>query len=108
MLDFLNPWELVKNGIGFFWDKARVILPLLIGRVLLTLGIGGMVYTMLLPELVDFVQQYLNTMSQPMIDMFNALRIDQALTLLFSASAAKVGTRVAPIRLGGTDAVTPP
>lgn len=98
-------WGILKNLVSYFFDIGRTLSSGIVGRMLLTLGIGAATYTFLLPELVAFLQQYLNSMSQGMIDLLGALHIDKALTMIFSALGVKMGTRVQPIRLGGTDRV---
>lgn len=99
-----DPWEMLKNAIGFFFRVLRALLGPLIGRVLVFLGIGLASYTMLLPELIAFVQQFLNDLSPEMIAVLAALQVDKALTLIFSAMGVKMGMRVSAVRLGGTDA----
>ena len=100
-------WGFHKALVGFFFDTLRALLAPLVGRVMVTLGVGFMSYTMLLPELVSFVQQFLDGMSSEMVALLGALHVDKALTLIFSAMGVKMGARVSAIRLGGTNAPAP-
>jgi len=96
-------WDILKNVVGFFFDALRGLAAGLVGRIMLTLGIGLATYTAVLPELVSFLQTYLNSMSPSMVELLGALKVDVALTMLFSALGVKLGTRVQAIRIGGTD-----
>ncbi len=97
-------WGVAKGFIGLFFDSVRSLAAGLVGRVLGTLGIGFASYNWLLPQIVDYINQYLVGLPDWALQMISALRIDQALTLVFSALAWKMGTKVRPIRVGGTDA----
>lgn len=95
-------WELITKSIGFFWERAAVLGSVLVFRVATALGIGYGTYSLLLPQMVDFVQGYLTGLPLWAVQLLGSLRVDEGLTLLFSAYAAKVGIRVRAIRLDTT------
>lgn len=100
-MDFGN---VIKGAVGWFFDRLRALGPALVGRILGTLGIAFASYNVLLPSVVDYIQQYINALPVGMVDMIAALNLDKGLTLIFSAMAYKLGTKVRPIRAGGQDA----
>lgn len=101
-------WGFHKALVGFFFDTLRTLLAPLVGRVMVTLGIGFMSYSMLLPELVSFVQQFLNDMSPDMVAVLGAIKVDKGLTLCFSAIGVRMGMKVSAIRLGGSNVAATP
>lgn len=100
----MDIWGLISGSVGKFFDMARSLAAGIVGRIFATAGVGLASYNVLLPQVVDFVQQYLNGLPPGILEMMAALRLDQALTLIFSALAVKMGTKVKPIRIGGQDA----
>ena len=64
------------------------------GRLLAGLGIGFLSFTVVLPALSSFVQSYFSDLPPEIFQMVGILRVDQCLTLLFSAAAARIATKV--------------
>lgn len=97
-------WEIIKNWVGFWFDTMRELGPALAARVMVGMGIGLASYNVLLPELVQYIQQFLWDLPDAWIQLLGILKIDVCLTILFSAMATKLGTKVQPIRLRETGA----
>jgi len=73
-------------------------------RILLGLGIGFITFTVALPNMYAFIQGYFSQLPPDILNMVGILRIDQCITLIFSAAAAKIAYKVsaAPIfKIGG-------
>jgi uncharacterized membrane protein required for colicin V production len=96
--------DMLKGIVGFFFDHLRGLLAGIVGRVMVTLGIGLASYTAILPHVVEFVQNYVYSLDASTQALLGALHFDVFLTMIFSALATKMGTKVKPIRVGGTDA----
>lgn len=92
-------FDLVTDALKRMFSGWWTFAPRLAARIMLALGIGITSYTLLLPELVSFVQSYLSGMSTETIALMSALKIDQALNMIFSALAARMGVRVSPVKL---------
>jgi hypothetical protein len=97
-------FDYLQRAVGYFFDLARGLLAGIVGRVLGTLGIGFASYSLLLPSIVAFIQQHLNALTPQQQALAGAIHIDVFCTMVFSALAWKLGTRVKPIRIGGQDA----
>lgn len=95
-------WDFFTNAGGWFFGRIGTIGHVLLWRVLTAFGIGIGTYTFLLPEMVQFVQQYLVGLPDWAMQMLGALHVDDGLTMLFSAYAAKLGIRVQAIKLDGS------
>lgn len=92
-------WTLITNAIKLFFSQAVSLGPVLIFRILTGIGIGYGTYTFGLPYMVGFVQGYLNDLPGWAVQLLGALKVDIALTTIFSAYAAKLGIRVKAIKL---------
>lgn len=97
-----SPWTYVTKAVGYFFGRVVLLGPMLIVRVLFGMGVGLGTYTVVLPELVSFLQQFLNSMPQGMIDMLGAMKVDVALTIIFSAYSAKLGVKLQAVKLNTT------
>ena len=64
------------------------------GRLLAGLGIGFLSFTVVLPALSSFVQSFFTDLPAEIFQMVGILRVDQCLTLLFSAAAARMTTKM--------------
>lgn len=95
--------DIIIKFCGFFFNALRGFLPGIVGKVISTLGIGMATYSYILPQVVDFIQTFLNSMPQEAINLLGALRVDIALTIVFSAYATKLGTKITPIKLETTN-----
>lgn len=102
----MNIWGIITSAIKAFFTNALALGPVLIFRILTSLGIGYGVYSFGLPYMVGFVQDYLNSLPAWAIQLLGALKVDVVLTITFSAYAAKLGTRVKAIKLD-TQGATP-
>lgn len=91
-------WSIITNAVGFFFDSLRALLPGIVGRVLMALGIGFTTYTVLLPSLLGYMRGFFDALDPAVLDVLGALRIDQAITLVFSAITARWGVRLMPVR----------
>jgi len=93
-------WSILFGQVNYFWDFARTHLALLLARVLLTFGIGIGTYNVLLPDIVTYIQSFLDALPPNVIAYLGALKFDVCLTIVFSAYAAKLGTKIKPFHLG--------
>lgn len=87
------------------------LIPILIGvllsvafRFLVAIGLGFVTFTVALPELYSFIQQYFAQLPAEVVQTVGILRIDIAMTILISAAATRVIYKIAAaplISLGG-------
>lgn len=92
-------FDIIVRVFNYFTTQFSTIGHIIVFRVLAALGIGLGTYTLALPLMVEFIQQYLNSLSDETIGLLSVLRVDQCLTMIFSAYAAKLGIRVRAIKL---------
>ncbi|WP_226468060.1 DUF2523 family protein [Luteimonas panaciterrae] len=92
-------FDIITRAFNFFTTQFSTIGHIIVFRVLAALGIGLGTYMLALPIMVDFIQQYLNGLSDSVTGMLATLRIDKGLTMIFSAYGAKLGIRVRAIKL---------
>jgi len=100
-------WTIITKTIGYFLERVVLLGPTLLYRVLFGMGIGYGVYQLALPVMVNFVQQYLSGLPGWATGLLGALHVDDVLTLIFSAYAAKLGIKVRAIKLDGSQGTTP-
>lgn len=87
------------------------LAPILLGvilaavfRLLLAVGIGFVAFTVGLPAFYAFIRDYFTTLPPDILQLVGILRVDQAITLILSAAAARVAYKIsaAPlVSLGG-------
>lgn len=72
----------------------RTWLPSIVMQILIAFGIGAAVQTLAMPAMKDFVLDYLLDLPEFWQQVFAALWIDIAFTMVISAAATVMGTRV--------------
>jgi hypothetical protein len=92
-------WEFLTNGIGLFFNALRNLLPGIVGRVMIALGVGVTSYTFLLPEILSWIQGYFSSLDSSALALLGALNVDNAFNLIISAINAKFSMRLTAIRL---------
>ena len=96
--------DIIKNAVGYLLSRVLLLGPTLVARILAAMGIGYGVYALALPAFVTFMQSYLSGLDPWIVQLLGALHVDNFLTMVFSAWAAKLGIKVQAIKLS---AVTP-
>lgn len=85
--------------IGGFWNLARKVLPGIVGRIMLALGLTVVTTTLVLPDVLAFVQSKLGGVGADVINALAFFNIDKVVTMMISAgvartvSSAALGTR---------------
>lgn len=92
-------WQFVTDAIGAFFNSLRGLLPGIVGRVMLALGVGVSSYQFLMPEILTWIQGYFNALGPDALAMLGALNVDKAFNLIISAIAVKFSMKLTPIRL---------
>ncbi len=82
-------------------NALRAWLPGIVGRILLTFGIGFATQTLAMPALIGFVQSRMAGMPSVLLAYAGALGIDVAVTMVLSAIAAGRLQRVALSKVTG-------
>lgn len=84
--------------IGGFWGALAVILPSLIGRILLALGISFVTYTgfsVTINFMYTSIQSYMGSMPTGILNLLGYLWVDKAIGALFSAYTAALAIKTA-------------
>lgn len=63
-------------------------------QIFIGLGVGFLSYTVVLPNLYSFIQQNFNNLPPVIMNVVGILRVDICITIILSAAAAKLATRV--------------
>lgn len=63
-------------------------------RILVALGIGFVSFTVALPAFYSFIQSYFTSLPPDILALVGILRVDQAITLIFSAAAARLAYKI--------------
>lgn len=66
----------------------------LIARAFVALGIGYGTYNFVMPQFVSMVAGQLGNVPGPMLAVLGAAKVDVAVTIIFSAVAARLATRI--------------
>ncbi len=78
----------------------RTYLPGIVGRILLTLGIGFTAYKIALPPLIAMASEYIDRLPIVARVYFGALGLDIALVMILSALVAVRAQRMVMTKLG--------
>jgi hypothetical protein len=78
----------------WIWAGLAVSMSGLIGRAFVALGIGYGTYNFLMPDFVAFVQGQLGGLPGNMVAVLAAAKVDVAVTIIFSAVATKLASRL--------------
>jgi hypothetical protein len=79
-----------------------ILLTVLIGaviRILLALGIGFISFTVALPSFYSYLTDFFSTLPPDVFAMAGILRVDQAITLILSALAARLAYKISATSL---------
>lgn len=63
-------------------------------RIILAIGIGFVAFTVALPNIYAFISGYFNQLPPDILQMVGILRIDQCITLILSAGAARLAYKI--------------
>lgn len=63
-------------------------------RILLAIGIGFVAYTVALPSFYSFITGYFQQLPPDILNMVGILRVDIAITMVFSAAAARLAYKI--------------
>lgn len=96
-------WTFFTDLIGAFFNSLRGLLPGIVGRVMIALGIGVTSYTFLIPEALSWIQSYFNTLSSESLQLLGYINVDRAFNLVISAVAMKFSMKLTPIRLNAPE-----
>lgn len=66
----------------------------LIGRVLMAMGIGYATYNFAMPEFLAMAQSAMGSLPANAIAIMAAIKADVAITIIFSAIAARMASRI--------------
>lgn len=81
-------------------SALRELLPGLVGRLMLAIGIGFATQKLAMPALLAFVQAKVSGMPQLIVAYFGALRVDVCVTIMLSAILATRAQRVFLSKVG--------
>ena len=82
-------------------SALRELLPGLVGRLLLAIGIGFATQKLAMPALMGFVQAKVSGMPQLIVSYFGALRLDVCISIVLSSILATRAQRVFMTKVGG-------
>lgn len=74
--------------VGWLISALREYLPGIVGRILLTLGIGFATKTLVLPSLLGMIQARVAGLPALALAYFNAFGLDVCITIILSAAVA--------------------
>lgn len=86
--------------VSALFGAARTYLPGIVGRVLLTLGIGLAAHKLAVPALMGMVQTRVSGLPSVLLAYFGAFGLDVAITIILSALAARAAQKVLLTKLG--------
>jgi hypothetical protein len=75
--------------VGLLWDVARAVLPSIVGKIMLTLGLTWATTTLVLPDLLAFVQSHASGMPAAAVSFLAYINFDKAITMILSAGVAR-------------------
>ena len=87
--------------VGWLISALRQYLPGIVGRILLTLGIGLATHTLVMPGFRAIFESYVAQLPPVLYAYFGALGLDVVATIIFSALAARQTQKVLLKRVGG-------
>lgn len=88
--------------VGWLISALRQYLPGIVGRVLLTLGIGFATHTMVMPAFRALFESYVAQLAPTLHAYFYAFGFDVCATIVFSALAARQTQRVLLSKMGSS------
>lgn len=80
----------------------RQYLPGIVGRLLLTIGIGFVTHTLAMPALLGMIQAKVSSLPPILFAYYGATGLDVCVTMWLSAIAAKATQRILLQKLGTT------
>jgi len=80
--------------VGTLWNVARDVLPGLVGRVMLALGLSYVANSVGLPALKAFLQSHMSGVPADVVQLLGALQFDKAIVLIVSAGVAMQANRL--------------
>lgn len=86
--------------VSLLMNAARMYLPGIVGRILLTLGIGFVTHQVAMPAILSVIQAKVSALPPFLFAYFGAFGLDVAVTIWVSAFAAKAAQKVLLSRLG--------
>ena len=88
--------------VGLIWDVARAVLPSIVGKIMITLGLSVAVTKFVLPDALGYVQSHMGGMPGTVIALFGYLNVDKFISLVLSAAVARAaGKAVLSARVPG-------
>ena len=74
--------------VGWLISALRQYLPGIVGRILLSLGIGFATKTLVLPSLLGIIQAQVSGLPATAVAYFQAFGLDVCVTIILSAAVA--------------------
>jgi len=75
--------------VGMLWNVARAVLPSIVGKILITLGLSVAVTRFVMPDLLAFITSHMGGISGDVLNLFGYINVDKFITLILSASVAR-------------------
>lgn len=79
--------------VGLLWNVARAVLPSIIGKILITLGLSVAVSHFVLPDAIAFVQSHMGGITGDMVGFLAFINVDKMITMILSAAIARTAGR---------------
>ncbi|GAA0709471.1 DUF2523 family protein [Dokdonella soli] len=80
---------LIAALVGALWNLARAVLPGIVGKILITLGLTFATTKLVLPDLIAFLQSHMGGVSGDVLALLGYLNVDKAMVMIISAGVAR-------------------
>jgi predicted transporter len=91
----------IATLVGALWNVARDVLPGIVGRIMLTLGLSYATTSLALPAVKAFVQARMTGVPADVVLLLGALQFDKAIVMILSAGVAVRASRLTLSRRAG-------
>jgi hypothetical protein len=95
-------WSHAKMLIGIFISTLALKSGGLIGRLFGTLGLAWISYQYVMPEIRDYMSGLFSALNPEVYDLVTYVKVDQAVTLILSAGAVKLTSKLMLGKAGGS------
>lgn len=87
-------WNWITGGVRFFFSLFKTLAAGIVGKILGAFGLTVVTFEAILPNIKEFVLQYVSMIPPQAMELLQALGIGQAMSMILSALAVRMAWKV--------------